>query len=230
MFLFRVVATPLVIVLLLAGAAARAAAGPPPGFVLSEDPDLAFTSPDGTLRLEQYLKESDDLDIAWQVWARRGDTMTELKPAQGYPASFRFTADSQWLVRMQKTGAGEQELYLYRRGTDGLVPATRRSLGELAWAYFRSRPEGRRMRLDFHLSANLVKGTEQAYRELGVDWPDNRYLVISLSGEMDRHPKSVAAKGLADWRCRYDLTTGRFDVPEAFATSNAAAVRWEIRR
>ncbi|MEI5617501.1 hypothetical protein WB403_51300, partial [Streptomyces brasiliscabiei] len=81
---------------------------------------------------------------------------------------------------------------------DGFAPATKGSLGDLAWAYFRGRPEGRRMRLDFHLSANLVKGTEQAYRELGASWPDNRYLVISLSGEMDRKPKGFAAKGLAD--------------------------------
>ncbi|MGY3032660.1 hypothetical protein ACVIIV_001830 [Bradyrhizobium sp. USDA 4354] len=39
--------------------------------------------------------------------------MTELKPEQT-PAGFRFTDDSQWLVRMQKTGSGEQDLYLYR--------------------------------------------------------------------------------------------------------------------
>ena len=220
----------LALALMLAAAPAAAASGPPPGFALSDDPDLAFTSPDGTIRLEQYMKDADDLDVTWQVWARRGETLTELKPAQGYPAGFRFTPDSQWLVRMQKTGSGEQDLHLYRREGGGFVPATKRSLGDLAWAYFHGRPEGKRMRLDFHLSAHLVKGTEQAYRELGANWPDNRYLVISLSCEMDRKPKHVAAKGLADWRCRYDLTTGQFDVPDMFAKSNAQALRWDIRR
>jgi hypothetical protein len=86
------------------------------------------------------------------------------------------------------------------------------------------------MKLDYHISANLVKGTEESYRELGVHWPDNRYLLISLSGEMDKHPKNVAVKGLADWRCRYDLKTGTFDVPAMFTTANAEALRWEIRR
>jgi hypothetical protein len=54
--------------------------------------------------------------------------------------------------------------------------------------------------------------------------------VISLSGEFDKHPKNVAMKGLGDWRCRYDLKTGRFDVPAMFAKANAEALNWEVRR
>ncbi|MFT4116746.1 hypothetical protein [Bradyrhizobium sp.] len=221
----------LVLALTLAVFPACAASGPPPGFVLTDDADLALTSPDGATKLEQYTKETQDFDVKWQVWARRGDEMTELKPEQDYPASFRFTRDSQWLVRMQKTGSGEQDLYLYRAEKGRFASATKTSLGDLAWAYFYSRPDTRKMpRLDFHISANLLKGTEEAYRWLGVDWPDDRYLVISLSGELDRHPKNVMTKGLGDWRCRYDLTTGTFDVPAVFAKANAQALNWEIRR
>ena len=47
--------------------------------------------------------------------------------------------------------------------------------------------------------------------------------MISLSGEYDKHPKNVAMKGLGDWHCRYDLETGKFDVPEMFAKENAEA-------
>lgn len=210
--------------------AASPASRPPAGFTLSGDADLAFTSPDGATRLEQYVREGQDSDIKWQVWARRGEEMTELKPEQDYPAAFRFTSDSQWLVRMQKTGAGSQDLFLYHVENGAFVNATKKSLSDLAWAYFHSRPDTKNMKLDYHISANLMKGTEDAYRWLGVDWPNNRYLVISLSGAMDKHPKNVAVKGLADWKCRYDLKTGTFDVPQMFAKGNAEALNWEIKR
>jgi len=224
---FRRPAPWLALALLFAASPAPAASGPPPGFVLKDDADFTFTSPDGATKLEQYMKDSDDFDVKWQVWARHGDQMTELKPEQGYGAGFRFTSDSQWLVRMQKTGSGEQDLFLYHVENGVFTNATTKSLSDLAWAYFHSR---HKMKLDYHISANLMKGTEDAYRWLGVDWPNNRYLLISLSGEMDKHPKNVAVKGLADWKCRYDLKTGKFDIPKMFAKGNAEALNWEIKR
>ena len=208
-----------------------AASGPPPGFVLTDNADLAFTSPDGATKLEQYMKDGGDFDVKWQVWARHGDQMTELKPEQGYGAGFRFTADSQWLVRMQKTGSGEQDLFLYHVENGTFVNATKKSLSDLAWAYFYGRPETKKFaKLDYHITANLMEGTEEAYRSLGMDLPNNRYLVISLGGEYDKHPKNVAVKGLGGWQCRYDLKTGKFDVPATFAKENAEALKWEIRR
>ena len=230
MTVFPRAARQLAFALTLAASPALAASGPPPGFTLSDDAEFAFTSPDKATRIEQYVKDSGDFDIKWQVWARRGDQMTELKPEQLYPAGFRFTSDSQWLVRMQKTGSGEQDLFLYHLENGAFVSATRTSLSDLAWDYFHSRPDTGNMKLDYHISANLMKGTEDAYRWLGVDWPNNRYLLISLSGEMDKKPNNVAVKGLANWRCRYDLKTGRFDVPAMFAKGNAEALRWEIKR
>lgn len=218
----------LALALTLAASPALAASGPPPGFVLTDNADLAFTSPDG--RLEQYMKDGGNWDIKWQVWARHGDQMTELKPEQDYGAGFRFTSDSQWLVRMQKTGSGEQDLFLYHVENGAFVSATKKSFSDLAWDYFHSRPDTHNMKLDYHISANLMKGTEDGYRWLGVDWPNNRYLLISLSGEMDKHPKNVAVKGLADWKCRYDLKTGKFDVPAMFAKGNAEALNWQIKR
>ncbi|MBW7966502.1 hypothetical protein [Bradyrhizobium sp. BR 10261] len=221
----------LALALTLAATPALAASGPPPGFVLSDDADLAFTSPDGATKLEQYVKDAGDWEVKWQVWARRGDQMTELKPEQGYGAGFRFTADSQWLVRMQKTGSGEQDLFLYHAENGTLVSATRKSLSDLAWAYFYGKPETKHFaKLDFHISANLLKGTEEAYRWLGVDWPNNRYLVISLAGQYDKHPKNTIMKGLGGWQCRYDLKTGTFDVPDIFAKENAEALKWEVKR
>jgi hypothetical protein len=153
--------------------------------------------------------------------------MTELKPELDYSAGFRFTNDSQWLVRMQKAGAGYQDLYLYHVEKGAFVSATTKPISDLAWDFFKRSKDAKRISPpDFHI-ATLVKGTEEAYRWLGVDWPDNRYLVITLSGVIEaRHPKH-GVKQLSDWRCRYDLKTGKFDVPAVFAKGNAEAVSGE---
>ncbi|MGY3236610.1 MULTISPECIES: hypothetical protein [unclassified Bradyrhizobium] len=76
----------------------------------------------------------------------------------------------------------------------------------------------------------LLEGTEDAYRKLGVDWPNNRYLLISLGGQYDEHPNNTVMKGLGGWQCRYDLQTGKFDVPGIFAKDNADALTWEVKR
>jgi len=221
----------LALALTLSAVPARAASGPPPGFVLTDNADLAFTSPDGDTKIEQYMKDGGNWDVKWQAWARHGQQMTELKPEQGYGAGFSFTPDSQWLVRMQKTGSGEQDLFLYHVKNGAFVSATKASLGNLAWAYFYGRPETRHFaKLDFHITANLMEGTEEAYRSLGVDWPNNRYLVIGLAGEYDKRPKNTVMKGLGGWQCRYDLQTGTFDVPSTFAKANAEALKWEVKR
>jgi hypothetical protein len=204
---------------------ALAASGPPAEYQLNTDPELAFTSPDGATKLEQYMRDSKDFDVKWQVWARRGEAMTELKPELDYPATFRFSNDSQWLVRMQKAGAGYQDLYLYHVKNGAFVSATSKPISDLAWAFFKHSQDGRKISPpDFHIFAALVMGAEEAYRWLGVAWPDNRYLVISLSGVIEaKHPKG-GVKELSDWRCRYDLKSGMFDVPAVFAKGNAEAI------
>jgi len=82
---------------------------------------------------------------------------------------------------MQKTGAGYASLYLYHLGPQGLVGATRKPLSDLAWAYFKSLPDSRKIRRPtFHIQSNLVKGTEENYRWMGVEWPDSRYRALSV--------------------------------------------------
>ena len=89
-----------------------------------------------------------------------------------------------------------------------------------------TRPDSKKLSPpDLHISADLLKGTEEAYRWLGVSWADNRYLVISLSGEIEaKHPKN-GVRWLHGWRCRYDLKSGKFDVPGVFAKGNAEALK-----
>ena len=231
----RVIALSVSLSLLLAGAIAwpseaRAqAAGPPADYKIV--PKHTSTSPDGKTTIEQYAKINADGDYTWQFWARRQDTLTMLEPEQlYYAAGFRFTNDSQWLVRMQKTGSGEQSLYLYRLTLRGYVAATAQPFDEMAWAYFKSLPESRKVEMpDFHIATGLLKGTEENYRWLGVEWPDSRYLVLTLSGDVepnDQHGQILSVRG---WRCRHDLQKGAFDVPPEFAEHNAKAIAREAQ-
>jgi len=206
-------------------AAAAPPAAPPAGFEINEE--YTQKSPDGSVTIEQYVNKSTD-DWKWQFWARAQGAFTQLGPEQAdYPADFRFTSDLKWIVRMQKAGSGEQTLYLYRLGPQGYVAATREPLADLAWAYMKRRPDWRKIRKapEYHIFAGLLKGLADNYRGLGVDWPANRYVVIGLSGDADVKGRKPSQTGVVNgWRCRYDLLTGKFDVPALFAKANAKAV------
>ena len=190
------------------------------------DAEQTSTSPDGKTTVEQYAKVSPDGDYTWQFWTRRENRLTMLEPEQpDYSAGFRFTNDSQWLVRMQKTGSGEQSLYLYQMTKQGFSAATRKPFSELAWAYFKHLPDSRKIKMpDFHITADLVKGTDENYRWMGVMWPDSRYLVVSLWGDVDSTKQHGQIRSIRGWQCRYDLEKGRFDVPLEFAENNAKAI------
>ena len=101
-------------ILLLLGIATTAPAhadGPKAGFKLNAEETVA--APDQSLRVEQYSKELKDQAVLNQFWTFDRDQRhpSLLNPGEndelaGYPAGFRFSPDSQWLVRMQKLGAG----------------------------------------------------------------------------------------------------------------------------
>ena len=148
----------------------------------------------------------------------------------GYAAGFRFSPDSQWLVRMQKLGAGSQTLFLYRRKGYQFSPATTKPLGDLAWDYFFSTPASKGMHRDpkdpyalDHAFVGLVKGMEENYAWMGEHWPDSRYIVISLS--FDTQGEEKPSPWIEGWHCVYDLKTGAFSVPPDFAENNAKAFK-----
>lgn len=207
------------------GAGAAQPVAPAAGYKIEEE--FTRKSPDGTVTIEQYLNQETD-DYKWQFWVRRQDTLTLLDPETAeYPAGFVFTNDLKWIVRGQKTGSGEATLYLYRLTPQGYVRASKEPLGDLAWAYMKTRPDWRKIvkAPEYHESAYLLKGLEENYRSLGVDWPANRYLLIGLSGDADVKGRKPTQTGVVNgWRCRYDLQTGKFDVPTIFSRHNAKAV------
>lgn len=227
------------LILILMGVAPMTAAGadgPPAG--LKRDTDGTFIAPDKTLRVEQYAKKQQDGGSIYQFWTfdrnhRHGFLLNpdEGEDPTGYAAGFRFSADSQWLVRMQKLGSGSQTLFLYRRIGYEFPPATTKPLGDLAWDYFFTTPTSKGMRRDpdnpyslGHAFVALLKGMEQNYAWMGMRWPDSRYAVISLS--FDMQGEEVKTPWIEDWHCAYDMKTGTFSVPAEFAEHNAKAVTY----
>jgi hypothetical protein len=225
--------------LLLAAAMPMTALADSPAadFKLNADATV-FTSPDKTIRLEQYAKDRGDDGPLYQFWTFDTDHQHPflLNPGEGddlagYAAGFRFTSDSQWLVRMQKLGAGTSTLFLYHRKGDQFLAATKKPLGDLAWDYFFALPASRKMShreprerdsID-HPQVDLVKGTEENYAWLGEHWPDSRYIVVSLS--FDTQGEKPPTQWVQGWRCVYDLKTGMFSVPPDFTQHNAEAVK-----
>ena len=207
------------------GAATAQPAGPAAGYEIREE--YTRKSPDGTVAVEQYLNKETD-DWKFQFWVRREGTLALLDPETSeYPAGFVFTSDLKWIVRGQKTGSGEATLYLYRLAPQGYVRATKTPLGDLAWAYMKTRPDWRKIvkAPEYHESAYLLKGLEENYREFGADWPANRYVLIGLSGQADVKGRKRSQTGVVNgWHCRYDLQTGKFDVPAVFSANNAKAL------
>lgn len=211
-----------------------------PGRKFQRLADEAFTSPDGQVRVEQFSRKSDD-NVVYQFWSfdwkGRGSLLNPKEDSDlaGYPAGFRFSPNSQWLVRMQKLGAGYHTLFLYRRSGHQFASATAKPLGDLAWDYFYSQPIAKEINRDpkdhdslNHAQVHLLKGLDENYAWLGQHWPDSRYLVISFTFDAQGEEKPLP--WVDGWRCAYDMKTGQFSIPPDFADHNAKAIKLPDRR
>jgi hypothetical protein len=206
-------------------AAAAPPAAPPAGYTIDEE--YTVKSPDGAVTIEQYVNKGDD-DWKWQFWVRRQGEFALLDPEPaGYGADFVFTGDMNWIIRVQKIGSGTMTLHLYHLTPQGYVRANKKPLGDLAWDYMKSRPDWRKLVKppEYHESVYLLKGLKENYQGFGVDWPANRYLLIGLMADADvKGHKPMQTIVVNGWHCRYDLQTGKFDVPPIFRDNNAKAV------
>jgi hypothetical protein len=221
----------------MATAAPAWADGPGADFKLDRKARI-FKSPDRQVRIEQYAKTLEGGFWAFQFWIFDANhrhafllNPDEDNDPASYAARFRFSPDSQWLVRMQRLGSGSQTLFLHRRNGYQFSPATEKPLGDLAWDYFFTTPTSKGMHRDSenpygldHAFVALIKGMEENYAWMGKHWPDSRYVVISLS--FDMQGEDVKAPWIEDWYCAYDMKTGEFSVPPDFAKRNEKAVKY----
>jgi hypothetical protein len=74
-----------------------------------------------------------------------------------------------------------------------------------------------------HAFAGLVKGMDENYAWMDEHWSDSRYVVISLS--FDMQGEDEAGRWIEGWHRVYDLKMGAFSVPADFAENNANAIK-----
>ena len=188
-------------------------------------PEHTFDAPDKSSRVQLYGQHTEN-DFKVRIWvvdtATQKRTLLDEIPDNEYAAGFRYTPDSQWLVRMQKLGAGWHTVYLYHKEGDEFKPATKSALGDVAWNFLASQNLLKGKTPINHLAANLTRGLEENYHWMGVTWPENRYVVIGLTGSCGCDGPTIAG-----WKCRYDLVTKTFSVPDSFLEENAKAIRWD---
>jgi hypothetical protein len=228
------------LVLLLGFASVATARADMPGSEMTRmtEADDTFTSPDGQVIIEQYWKDKGEYDRVYEYWAfdakhERGSLLNrdQYTDDARYPAGFRFSANSQLVVRMQKLGSGTHTLFLYRRNGSRFTEATPKPLGDMVWDYFYSQPisrqihrkSGDRDSID-HPQVHLVKGADDNYASQGRHWPDSRYLVLSLSFDAQGEDKPLP--WVEDWQCVFDTKTDKFSIPADLAKKNAETISY----
>ena len=230
--------TGIVVLLGFAAVAPARAAMPDSELTKLTDDDDTFTSPDGQIVIEQYSRKKGEYDHVYEFWAfdAKHEHGVLLNPGEGldvagYPAGFRFSPNSQWVVRMQKIGSGTQTMFLYRRNGLDFAAGTPKPLGEMAWNYFYSQPISRKIRRKpqdrhslNHAQVNLLQGVDDNYASEGRKWPDSRYLILSLS--FDAQGEDHKLPWIEDWQCVFDTKTDKFSIPPDLAKNNAETINY----
>jgi hypothetical protein len=230
--------TGFIVLLGFAAVAPASAASPDSEWTKLGDPDDTFTSPDGQVIIEQYWKDKGEYDRVYEYWTfdakhEHGVLLNrdQYTDDARYPAGFRFSRNSQWVVRMQKLGSGTHTLFLYRRNGFRFTEATPKPLGEMVWDYFYSQPISRQIHrkskdrdsID-HPQVHLVQGLDDNYASQARHWPDSRNLVLTLS--FDAQGEDHPLPWVENWQVVFDTKTDTFSIPADLAKNNAETINY----
>lgn len=119
--------------------------------VLAEDAPSSFTAkaPHGRFTITQrwfrpeWLAENtecSDADCGWEASLQFADvskpraTLAAQPEWYSWPADYHISPDEQWIIRDQKTGSGENALFLYHVEGDGRVWRLSQHLDDLVWS------------------------------------------------------------------------------------------------
>jgi hypothetical protein len=124
-------------------AVAQASASDP---LVTKAPSGRFTITQRWVRPDFIAADTDcnDSDCGWQAVLQFADKSkpetTLAAPPEWYvwPADYRISPDGQWIMREQKTGSGENALFLYRVASDGQVWRMVQHLDDLVFAFLLS--------------------------------------------------------------------------------------------
>ena len=113
-----------------------------PGHYVEKSPRGRFTITQRWVKPDFIATDKDcnDSDCGWQAVLQFADkskqevTLAAHPEWYAWPAAYRISPDEQWIIREQKTGSGENALFLYRVGPDAQVWRMAQSLDDLIFA------------------------------------------------------------------------------------------------
>jgi hypothetical protein len=113
-----------------------------PGQYVAKSPSGRFTITQRWVKPDFIATDKDcnDSDCGWQAVLQfleksKGEaTLADHPEWYAWPAEYRISPDEQWIIREQKTGSGENALFLYRIGPDAQVWRMAQHLDDLIFA------------------------------------------------------------------------------------------------
>jgi hypothetical protein len=151
--------------------------------------DNTFVAPKGTYTITQQYAEAWDATLHFRD-ASLGDAPLAADPDR-YPwsATYLISPDDEWILRLQKTGSGENSALLYHVDSNGQVWRLEQHLDDLAFAVATAGTHFTRSDY-YHMGVNLVSWDTASGR---------RRLKIRASAE-DRANPSIDQKVVHDLR------------------------------
>jgi hypothetical protein len=129
------------LLMLVMSTAALAGENAPSKFV-SKSPTGRFTITQRWVRPDYIASNTDcnNADCGWEAVLEfadksKGHVSLAAHPEwYSWPADYHISPDEQWIIRDQKTGSGENALFLYRMEQDGRLWRLSQSLDDLVWS------------------------------------------------------------------------------------------------
>ena len=118
-----------------------------------DDPGAPVVSPEKHYKIIQTRQEDGGPGWSWTGKVIFSDSRYPnftLEPsALCWPALYYISPDEHWILRIQKTGSGDNDVFLYQVSDGGITQATEPSFGEMIWNYYLS-ISGRKLSEFYH--------------------------------------------------------------------------------
>jgi hypothetical protein len=168
-----------------------------PSEFVEKSPKGSFTITQRWAKPEHIASDTDcnNSDCGWQAVldfadkSKRDVQLAAHPEWYVWPADYRISADEQWIIRDQKTGSGENALFLYRITRDGQVWRLAGSIDDAVFAALLA-PLHRTRADYYHLRVALVSW----------DLPAGRLHLKASATPNDREHELISGRAVA-----YDL-------------------------
>jgi hypothetical protein len=110
-----------------------------PAFLMADD--LVTASPKGAFKIVQHYDEKE----GWSEmlhFADKSQPDVTLEGEISWPGNYYIAPDGRWILRIQKTGSGDNTSYIYFLENNGSVWRMEQPLGDMGFDFLRHQPKG----------------------------------------------------------------------------------------